>query len=364
VHCLAAAGGGVFGRTARKAQAVKSQRWEPRLLLGDSARNLSYFPLLSHDAVHSPHLSRAVPCPAVHSPAALLRRPPTPIVTAEAAVFHASVTIGYKKHVNLIGFGRATCGNGRASRGREATLMSLSAFAQLSDKRLSPSHHSRCWAEVTLFSLDARCSNRGTKRRCACANGALCDPCGTSDRVKNSWLLALVKDFQCPSAPLWVADSITPVASPTVLPLRSFLVQPRRPHHPPKIPRLRQWRLDAASLYFAFPPHLPPAHGNHRSRGPTWVNASHDLASPLFVCRDYGCSSLHTHGNMGGIRHPLLFVPVCRHILGDPMRVSSHANGGAGSARATLLGLMALGKAIALGCALPPLSLEGVEGRL
>jgi len=43
------------------------------------------------------------------------------------------------------------------------------------------------------------------------------------------------------------------------------------------------------------------------------------------------------------------------------MRVSSHANGGAGSARAPLLGLMAL-EVIVLGCALHPLSLGGVAG--
>ena len=56
--------------------------------------------------------------------------------------------------------------------------------------------------------------------------------------------------------------------------------------------------------------------------------------------------------------------PVRRHIVGGPMRVSSHANGGAGSARAPLLGLMALGKVIVLGCALHPLNLGTVQGRL
>jgi len=49
---------------------------------------------------------------------------------------------------------------------------------------------------------------------------------------------------------------------------------------------------------------------------------------------------------MGWGSTPSIFWPVWRHILGGPMRVSSHPNGGAGSARAPLFcytfGLVAL----------------------
>jgi len=41
------------------------------------------------------------------------------------------------------------------------------------------------------------------------------------------------------------------------------------------------------------------------------------------------------------------------------MRVSSYPNGGTESARAPLFGLVALGKATSLGCALHPLGLGG-----
>ena len=69
-------------------------------------------------------------------------------------------------------------------------------------------------------------------------------------------------------------------------------------------------------------------------------------------------------GLWGGVRHPLFFWPVWRHILGVPcvFHPTPTCDGGAGSARAPLLGLVALSKVIVLGCALQTGSRGGSWG--
>jgi len=95
---------------------------------------------------------------------------------------------------------------------------------------------------------------------------------------------------------------------------------------------------------------------SHRSCGPLRVNAS----------RGYGSSFAVTHAWDYGVGFDTLYLfwPVWRHILGGPMRVSSHANGGAGSAHAPLLGLMALARSSFWDAPSTLRALEGVMSRL
>jgi hypothetical protein len=69
---------------------------------------------------------------------------------------------------------------------------------------------------------------------------------------------------------------------------------------------------------------------SQRSHGPLWVNrvlSTIEHVTPSWVKH---VSPAYCHNTrMGlwvGVRHPLIIWPVWRHILGGPMRVSSHTN--------------------------------------